>query len=499
MKKTAITPTRADDFNEWYQQAVYASDLAEHSPVRGCMVIKPWGYALWERMQHLLDASFKSRDVQNIYCPLLIPVSFLAQEAAHVTGFAKECAVVTHHRLALDEEGRMVPASPLAEPYVIRPTSEAMMGHLCAQWVQSYRDLPLKLNQWANVMRWEMRPRLFLRTSEFLWQEGHTVHATEEEARAMTTEMIQAYQSFFEDYLAIPVLAGRKTERERFSGAEETWCIEAIMQDAKALQAGTSHFLGQHFSKAFDIQFLDQEGQRRLAWTTSWGVTTRMIGALVMSHGDDDGLLLPPRLSPHQVVLIPVIHQKTDVEALMAYIDGVCGRLASSAPWGETLRCHVDRRPLAAVDKKWSWVKKGVPIRLEMGGRECAQQTVTLTRRDTGGSEQVALTDLAVRIEELLYEIHAALWTRALTRIQGQIRVVSDPGVWREQLMHAPEAAYMVPWAGSSEDEEALHAQQWTIRCLCRYDHPWLQASPEARCVVSGQKTELWALVAKAY
>src|SRR6186997_272172 len=306
MAKTAISPTRSENYPEWYQQVIKAADLAEVSPVRGCMVIRPWGYAIWENIQRVLDRAFKDTGHENAYFPLFIPKSFLEKEAEHVEGFAKECAVVTHHRLELNAEGKMVPASPLTEPFVVRPTSETIIGASYAKWVQSYRDLPILINQWANVVRWEMRPRLFLRTTEFLWQEGHTVHETEAEAREETKQMLDVYETFARDHVAIPVYAGEKSESERFPGAVQTLSIEAMVQDRKAIQAGTSHFLGQNFARASGIQFQTRDGKQEFGWTTSWGMTTRMIGTLIMMHSDDDGLVLPPRIAPTQIVILPV-------------------------------------------------------------------------------------------------------------------------------------------------------------------------------------------------
>ncbi|MBV8801654.1 MAG: proline--tRNA ligase, partial [Gammaproteobacteria bacterium] len=308
--KTAITPTRADDYPEWYQQVIKAADLAEVSPVRGCMTIKPWGYGIWENIQRFLDDKLKATGHKNVYFPLLIPISYLEKEAAHIDGFAKECAVVTHARLVVNEEGKLVPSGALEEPYIIRPTSETIIGEAFSRWVQSYRDLPLLINQWANIMRWEMRTRMFLRTSEFLWQEGHTAHATVREAREETINILELYTRFVEDQLAIPVIKGEKTASERFPGAENTYCIEAMMQDKKALQAGTSHYLGQNFAKAFNIKFLSADGKEEYAETTSWGVSTRLIGGLIMVHSDDNGLVLPPKVAPVHVVILPILHKE---------------------------------------------------------------------------------------------------------------------------------------------------------------------------------------------
>src|SRR5438552_849049 len=327
--KTAITPRRDQDFPEWYQQAIRAAELAEPSDVRGCMVIRPWGYGIWENMQRQLDAMFRATGHRNAYFPLFIPLSYFAKEAEHVEGFAKECAVVTHSRLEVDADGKMKPSSPLAEPLVVRPTSETIIGASYAKWVQSYRDLPILINQWANVVRWEMRTRLFLRTTEFLWQEGHTAHATEAEAVEETLRMLDVYATFAQDYMAMPVIRGEKTAAERFPGAVNTYSIEAMMQDRKALQAGTSHFLGQNFSRAQEIKFLNPEGKETFAWTTSWGVSTRLIGALVMTHSDDDGLVLPPRLAPAHVVILPIFRNDEEQSSVMAYCRRVEQELAA--------------------------------------------------------------------------------------------------------------------------------------------------------------------------
>jgi prolyl-tRNA synthetase len=325
--RTAITPTREENYAEWYQQVVKAADLAENSAVRGCMVIKPWGYALWENMQRALDDMFKATGHQNAYFPLFIPLSFLQKEATHVEGFAKECAVVTHHRLEMGPEGKLIPAGELEEPLIVRPTSETIIGDAFARWVQSYRDLPLLINQWANVVRWEMRTRMFLRTTEFLWQEGHTAHATAEEALEETMRMLAVYADFAENWLAVPVIQGEKTAGERFPGADHTFCIEAMMQDRKALQAGTSHFLGQNFAKASDIKFLDSQGVQQHAWTTSWGSSTRMIGSLIMTHSDDDGLVLPPKVAPAHVAIIPIFRNDEDKPRVLEYCNAVAREL----------------------------------------------------------------------------------------------------------------------------------------------------------------------------
>ncbi len=352
--RTAITPTREENYPEWYQSVLKAADLAEHSAVRGCMVIKPWGYAIWENIQRILDGFFKATGHQNAYFPLFIPLSYMEKEAQHVEGFAKECAVVTHHRLEKGKDGKLVPAGELEEPLVIRPTSEMIIGHTFAKWVESYRDLPLLINQWCNVVRWEMRTRMFLRTTEFLWQEGHTVHASKEEAIAETKRMLEIYSDFCHQYLALPVIRGEKTESERFPGAVNTYCIEAVMQDRKALQAATSHFLGQNFSKSCEIQFRNVEGIQEFGWTTSWGATTRLIGALIMAHSDDDGLVLPPRIASAHLVIIPIIHSEEARSKIMHHAEELAARLRKIDYQGQPLRIIVDSRDMRGGEKSWT-------------------------------------------------------------------------------------------------------------------------------------------------
>jgi len=418
MKRNTISPTRAENYAEWYQQVVDAAELAENSPVRGCMVIKPWGHALWENMQRELDDMFKETGHRNAYFPLLIPKSLLEKEAEHVDGFAKECAVVTHHRLIHAADGSLIPdpAAELEEPLIIRPTSETIVGVMFAKWIQSYRDLPLLINQWANVVRWEMRTRLFLRTSEFLWQEGHTAHETESEAREEATRMLDIYTRFVEDYLAIPVIRGVNSDSERFPGAIDTYAIEAMMGDCKALQAGTSHFLGQNFAKAAGIEFQGRErGSRQFAWTTSWGASTRLIGALIMVHGDDDGIVLPPRIAPAQVVILPV-HRSEDARVLVdEYVDVVASRLRSMRFADRKIRVEIDRRELRGGQKQWEWIKKGVPIRLEIGLRDKESASVTLSRRDreSSGKMSVSFADLPETVMSLFDEIQHGCFERA--------------------------------------------------------------------------------------
>ena len=421
-QKTAITPTRAEDFPEWYQQVIRAADMAENSPVRGCMIIKPYGFALWENMQRIFDGMIKEAGVENVYFPLLIPLSFISREADHVDGFAKECAVVTHHRLEVGDNG-LVPAGELEEPYVIRPTSETIIGDAMARWVQSYRDLPLKLNQWCNVMRWEMRTRLFLRTSEFLWQEGHNAFETAEEAHQDSLRMLEAYRDFVENYLALPVITGEKTADERFPGANATYTIEAMMQDGKALQAGTSHDLGQNFAKSLGIKFQGREGAEEFAHTTSWGISTRLIGGMIMTHADDDGMIMPPRVAPYHVVIIPILRDGQDESALKAYIDDLRVKLRNIG-----VRVRIDDREERTPNKMWDAIKKGVPLRVEIGSREVEEGVLTYIRRDIGKESKTTCSvgDFVGDVQTVLDSIHDALFARAQAFRDNHIKDVSS-------------------------------------------------------------------------
>ncbi len=414
--KTAIAPTRRDDYPEWYQQVIKASDLAENSPVRGCMVIKPWGYALWENIQSVLDAQFKATGHVNAYFPIFIPKSFLEKEAEHVEGFAKECAVVTHHRLQAGPDGKLVPAGELEEPLVVRPTSETIIGAMFSKWVQSYRDLPILMNQWANVVRWEMRTRLFLRTTEFLWQEGHTVHATPEEAMEETRRMLNVYADFAQNWMAMPVIPGEKTADERFPGAVNTYSIEAMMQDRKALQAGTSHFLGQNFAKASGIKFLTPEGRQELAWTTSWGVSTRLVGGIIMTHADDNGLVLPPKLAPAHAVIIPIIHNEESKGQVLAYCESLRKELAAQAYHGRPVNVILDKSEGRGGDKYWSWIKKGIPVTIEVGPRDMAANSVFTGRRDKLEEKRTGVprSEFVSKFTVLLDDIQSTLFQRAL-------------------------------------------------------------------------------------
>jgi prolyl-tRNA synthetase len=440
--KHALSVTRAQDFAAWYQDVIKEADMAEDSGVRGCMVIRPWGYGIWERIQKLLDQRIKETGHENCYFPIFIPLSYFEKEAAHVDGFAKEMAVVTHHRLIADGKGGLVPdpTAKLEEPLIVRPTSETVIGTAMARWVQSWRDLPVLINQWANVVRWEMRTRMFLRTSEFLWQEGHTAHATREEAVEETLKMLEVYREFAETCLAMPVIAGEKPEHERFPGADATYSIEAMMQDGKALQAGTSHFLGQTFSKAQDIKFQNSSGEYAYAWTTSWGVSTRMIGGVIMVHGDDDGLRLPPAIAPQQVVIVPMLRETPEDEALIVYCREVAASLKGAMALGEPLRVLVDVKALKASTKRWNWVKKGAPMIVEIGGRDMAAGNVSLIRRDAlygeGGklaSAVLSREDFAAQAAGMLEAIQASLHAEATARRDAAIAPVAS---WAELEAH---------------------------------------------------------------
>ncbi len=432
--KHAITPTRSEDYPEWYQQVVKAADLAETSPVRGCMVIKPWGYAIWENIQRDLDRRFKETGHKNAYFPLFIPKSYLQKEAEHVDGFAKECAVVTHSRLEADADGILQPAGKLEEPLIVRPTSETIIGELFSKWVNSYRDLPLLINQWANVVRWEMRTRLFLRTAEFLWQEGHTVHATAEEALEETRQMLAVYADFARNVMAMPVITGEKTAAERFPGAVSTYAIEAMMQDRKALQAGTSHFLGQNFAKSSDIRFLNAEGTETFAWTTSWGVSTRLIGGLIMTHSDDDGLVLPPRVAPAHAVIIPVTPNEASRSEVLRYCHEFKQALESQSYMNEPVKVELDDRDMRGGEKVWHWIKKGIPVRIEIGPRDIESNSVFVGRRDQlPNDKQSHPRDVfIVGIGDLLDEIQEGLFARAEKFREDHTREIVSEAEFKE-------------------------------------------------------------------
>ncbi len=485
--------TRAENYSQWYNDLVIKADLAENSAVRGCMVIKPYGFAIWEKMQAVLDKMFKDTGHSNAYFPLFIPKSFFSKEASHVEGFAKECAVVTHYRLKNAEDGSGVivdPAAKLEEELIIRPTSETIIWHTYKGWIQSYRDLPLLINQWANVVRWEMRTRLFLRTAEFLWQEGHTAHATAEEAVQETERMLDVYAEFAEKYLALPVIKGVKTPNERFAGALETYCIEAMMQDGKALQAGTSHFLGQNFAKAFDVKFTSREGKLEHVWATSWGVSTRLMGALVMAHSDDDGLVLPPKLAPIQVVIVPIYKGDEQLNAITAVANKIKDELVK-----KNISVKYDNRDTHKPGWKFAEYEfKGVPVRIAIGPRDLENQTVEVARRDTKEKTVIQITDLALKIEHLLDQIQDNIYRKAVTFRETKTfnadtmdefnRILDNEG----GFIHAH-------WDGTSETEEKIKEEtKATIRCI-----PLNNKQEEGKCIYSGKPSKQRVIFARAY
>jgi prolyl-tRNA synthetase len=512
----ALSVTRADNFPDWYQAVVRDADMAETSPVRGCMIIKPWGYGVWELIQAELDRRIKATGHENCYFPLFVPLSFIAKEAEHAEGFAKEMAVVTHHRLKMiDGELRPDPAAELDEPLIVRPTSETIIGDAFQRWIKSYRDLPLLINQWANVVRWEMRTRLFLRTAEFLWQEGHTAHADEQDAMAETMRMLEVYRAFAEDVLALPVIAGEKPENERFAGAEKTFSIEAMMQDGKALQAGTSHYLGTHFAEAQNIRY--QTANEALAYchTTSWGVSTRLIGGVIMTHGDDDGLRLPPAIAPRQVVIVPMLRDKPEDAEVLAYCDALGADLLRQSALGQPLRVLVDKKPIRSAEKRWDWVRRGAPVIIEIGPRDAANGQVTYMRRDQlrdGDrirSQGVARGEFVGRVGALLQEIQQALHEEAYRRLHDNIR--TDVATFEELADHfgaggeedaAGEAFkgwVRVAWSRPTGAEleavaERLKALKLTIR-----NAPLGQGEAQGPCIFTGAPAVEYVLIARAY
>jgi prolyl-tRNA synthetase len=502
-EKSAIHPTREEDYPEWYQQVIKAADLAENSPVRGCMVIKPWGYGIWENLQRQLDDKIKATGHENAYFPLFIPLSFFEKEAAHVEGFAKECAVVTHHRLE-EKEGRLIPAGELEEPLVVRPTSETIIGDSFSRWVESYRDLPLLINQWANVVRWEMRTRIFLRTTEFLWQEGHTAHATHEEAVEETLKMLEVYRVILEEVLAIPVIVGEKSPGERFPGAQNTYTLEAMMYDRKALQSCTSHYLGQNFAKASHIRFSNKEGQLEYAYTTSWGLSTRVIGGLIMSHGDDDGLRLPPRIAPKHIVIIPII-PKPELEAeVFAYAERLAQDLRQQQLKGMPVIVHVDKRDKRGGDKNWEWIKKGIPLRLEVGPRDVEAQAVMVARRDRSPKEKqsMSIPQLVEQVVGILEDIQQTYYAQAKAYREAhlyrdienfdQLRKFFTPKNEEKPEIHG--GFVLAKWCGDPATEELLKDLKVTIRCL-----PLEQSGTKGKCVLTGREATLDAVFAKSY
>ncbi len=502
-ERTAINPTREQDYPEWYQQAIKASDIAENSPVRGCMVIKPWGFGIWENIRLELDERIKKTGHENAYFPLFIPLSYLEKEAKHVEGFAKECAVVTHHRLE-EKDGKLIPSGELEEPLVVRPTSEMIIGESFSRWVQSYRDLPLLINQWANVVRWELRPRIFLRTTEFLWQEGHTVHATEKEGREETFKMLEVYRELVEEILAMPLILGEKSAGERFPGAVATYTLEAMMQDCKALQCGTSHYLGQNFSRAQEIKFTTKEGGVEYGFTTSWGVTTRLIGGLIMIHGDDDGLRLPPRIAPKHVVIIPFTPGDGMEADVFAYADKVAEQIRQQKFFGRDVIVHVDKRDMRGGEKHWDWIKKGVPVRLEVGPKDMENGCVMLARRDKEhrNKEKVSVDSIGTMIPSVLGEIQSNYFEQAKQFRDANIRTdIKDLEEMKKYFTpknsEKPEihgGFVLAKWCGDADSEEMLKEMKLTIRCL-----PLKQSGTEGKCILTGKPATLDAIFAKSY
>ena len=483
---------RAVDYSQWYLDIIKIADLAEHSDVKGCMIIKPYGYAIWEKMKEVLDKKFKDTGHSNAYFPLFIPKSYLSKEASHVEGFAKECAVVTHYRLKTAENGEIIvdPDAKLTEELIVRPTSETIIWSSYKKWIQSYRDLPILINQWANVVRWEMRTRLFLRTAEFLWQEGHTAHATKQEAIAETEQMLDVYAEFAERYMAMPVFKGLKSESERFAGADETYCIEAMMQDGKALQAGTSHFLGQNFAKAFDVKYADKEGKQDFVWATSWGVSTRLMGALIMTHSDDLGLVLPPKLAPIHVAIVPIFNNPEQLELIKTKLNPIIQQLRDL---NLTVKFDDDdqKRP------GWKFAEyeaKGIPVRLAIGARDLEANQIEIARRDTQEKNTVPFDGLVERISNLLEEIQENLFTKALKMREDGIKKVDTYDEFKTRIQNEG-GFYLVHWDGTKETEERIkNDTKATIRCI-----PFGVEKESGACMVTGKPSPQRVLIAKAY
>ncbi len=492
-KMSKFLPKRSDDYSLWYNELVKKADLAENSAVRGCMVIKPYGYSIWEKIQAVLDSKFKETGHVNAYFPLFIPKSYLSKEASHVEGFAKECAVVTHYRLKSDPNGKGVivdPEAKLEEELIVRPTSETVIWNTYKNWVQSYRDLPILVNQWANVVRWEMRTRLFLRTAEFLWQEGHTAHATRDEAVRETETMLEVYADFAEQYMAMPVLKGIKTAHERFAGAEETYCIEALMQDGKALQAGTSHFLGQNFAKAFEVKFSNKEGKLDYVWGTSWGVSTRLMGALIMAHSDDDGLVLPPRLAPIQVVIVPIFKNEEQLNNIRTKIDPIIKELRKKG-----VSVKFDERDTQTPGFKFAdYELKGVPLRIAIGPRDVEQNTLEIARRDTKEKTSIAIDTAVTYVVELLETIQQNIYQKALDYRKAHTTEVNDYETFKKTL-DEKGGFVLAHWDGTSETEQRIKEEtKATIRCI-----PLNNKQASGICVVTGKPSSQRVVFARAY
>ncbi|MDR2937284.1 MAG: proline--tRNA ligase [Rikenellaceae bacterium] len=485
--------SREENYSQWYNDLVVKAGLAENSAVRGCMVIKPYGYAIWEKMQRALDDMFKATGHVNAYFPLLIPKSFFSREASHVEGFAKECAVVTHYRLKTSPDGKGVvvdPEAKLEEELIVRPTSETIIWATYKNWIQSYRDLPVLCNQWANVVRWEMRTRLFLRTAEFLWQEGHTAHATKEEAIEETYRMVGVYRDFAEQWMSVPVIVGRKTDNERFAGAEDTLCIEALMQDGKALQSGTSHFLGQNFSKAFDVQFADREGRLDYVWATSWGVSTRLMGALIMAHSDNNGLVLPPKLAPIQVVMVPIYKGEEELKQIVEKFEGIAAELKKR---GISVKID-DRDNVRSGFKFAEYELKGVPLRLAMGPRDMQNGTIEVARRDTLAKETVSQEGLAGLLENLLVEIQENIFAKAV-KFRREMTTPVDTYDEFKRVLDEKGGFVLAHWDGTGETElQIKNETKATIRCI-----PFDAPEEEGKCILTGKPSKRRVIFARSY
>ena len=501
--KTAIEPTRAENYNEWYQKIVRASDFAELSGVRGCQILKAWGYGVWEQMQRDLDRRFKETGHENYYFPLYIPLSYFQREAEHVEGFAKEMAIVTHHRLT-KKDGKLVPDGELEEPLVIRPTSETIIGESMSKWIQSHRDLPLLLNQWANVSRWEMRPRILLRTTEFLWQEGHTAHETFDDAMRETKQMLDVYAAFCEEYLALPVIKGEKIAAERFPGAVNTLCIEAMMQDGRALQAGTSHYLGHSFAKSCNIQFQSREGNLEYVHTTSWGVSTRLLGALVMTHGDDNGMKTPPRIAPYQVVIMPILRDDSPKESIMTYCEQLKADLLSETMDGQAIRVKLDTRDIQGSEKRWEWIKRGAPLIVEIGAKDIAGSKVCVTRRDKleAGKRFEDRTSFVGNIGTELAEIQKALFDAASSMRESRMRRdINDWTAFEAYFSKDDDSSFTggqgfvrAKWCGDDASLAKLEPLGVTVRCI-----PFDQDGKAGTCVLTGKPATQEVIFARAY
>ena len=500
--------SRAGNYPEWYQNVITEAGMAENSSSPGCMVIKPWGYGMWERIRDVFDEKIKETDHENCYFPMFIPLSFFQKEAEHVDGFAKEMAVVTHSRLAM-KDGKLTPEGKLEEPLIVRPTSEAIIADSFSKWVKSYRDLPVLVNQWANVVRWEMRPRLFLRTREFLWQEGHTAHASAQEAEEETKRMLEAYRDLCENTLAMPVLMGRKPEHEKFPGAVDTYCVEAMMQDGKALQAGTSHFLGQNFAKSANISFVNKNNESEFAYTTSWGVSTRLIGGVIMTHADDEGMVVPPKIAPYQVVIVPVVKKPEDYDTVMAYINKFMSELKVKAPFGEKIRVKLDKRDKSSVDKFWEWTRKGAPIICEIGMRDAEGNKVMVKERiklgTAEGKQIVDVHEFSATVAERLENIQKAMFNKAKDRLLQNIRTdITTPeafkqyfeqsNVWIEDGKQGKVAFVRGKWSGDANSEELLKSMKITIRCI-----PFDQSGTEGICLLTGKPATMDVIYARSY